>query len=78
MNLPKMIAELRTAREQVEQTIMVLESMAEGQGKRRGRRPLWMTNTRQGIFDGAREATSEGMKRYWATKRKKTTAAKKK
>ena len=38
-----MLAELRNEREQVEQAIMVLERIARGRGKRRGRPPKWMT-----------------------------------
>jgi len=38
-----MLAELRNEREQVEQAIMVLERIARGQGKRRGRPPAWMS-----------------------------------
>jgi len=43
MDINKMLAELRAEREQVEQAIMVLERMARGQGKRRGRPPAWMS-----------------------------------
>lgn len=43
MDITKMLAELRAEREQVEQAIMVLERMARGQGKRRGRPPAWMS-----------------------------------
>jgi hypothetical protein len=43
MDITKMLAELRNEREQVEQAIMVLERIARGQGKRRGRPPAWMS-----------------------------------
>jgi hypothetical protein len=43
MDINKMLAELRNEREQVEQAIMVLERIARGQGKRRGRPPAWMS-----------------------------------
>jgi hypothetical protein len=36
MNLSKMIAELRTQRESIEQAILVLERTAAGQSRRRG------------------------------------------
>lgn len=39
----KMVEELRTERAQIEEAIMVLERIARGQGKRRGRPPAWMT-----------------------------------
>src|ERR1700686_1112239 len=40
MDINKMLAELRTEREQVEEAIIVLERMARGRGRRRGRPPL--------------------------------------
>lgn len=43
MDILKMFADLRQEREQVEQAIMVLERLARGHGKRRGRPPAWMT-----------------------------------
>jgi hypothetical protein len=47
MNLDKMLAELRTEREQVEEAILVLERMAVGRGRRRGRPPKWMTEVKR-------------------------------
>jgi len=38
-----MLEELRTEREQVNEAILVLERIAAGRGKRRGRPPAWMT-----------------------------------
>jgi len=38
-----MIAELHQEREGIEQAILVLERLAAGQGKRRGRPPAWMS-----------------------------------
>jgi hypothetical protein len=43
MDINKMLAELRAERESIEQPIMVLERIARGQGKRRGRPPAWMS-----------------------------------
>ena len=43
MDLTEMLAELRTERQQIEQAIIILERLARGRGKRRGRPPLWMT-----------------------------------
>ncbi len=42
MDVSKIIAELRSEREQIEEAIEVLERLAQGRGKRRGRRPAWM------------------------------------
>jgi hypothetical protein len=43
MDLKKMLADLRQEREQIEEAIMILERLARGRGKRRGRPPAWMT-----------------------------------
>lgn len=45
MDVNKMLAELRQEREQIEEAIIILERLARGRGKRRGRPPLWMTQT---------------------------------
>jgi hypothetical protein len=47
MDITKMLAELRQEREQVEEAIMMLERLARGRGKRRGRPPAWMTATKK-------------------------------
>jgi hypothetical protein len=47
MDINKMLAELREERENIEQTIVVLERMGRGQGKRRGRPPKWMTEVKR-------------------------------
>jgi hypothetical protein len=44
MDLTEMLAELRAERQQIEQAIIILERLARGRGKRRGRPPLWMTS----------------------------------
>ena len=43
MDILKMLADLRDEREQIEQAIVVIERMAQGRGKRRGRPPAWMS-----------------------------------
>jgi hypothetical protein len=58
MDINKMLAELRTEREQVEEAIMVLERLARGQGKRRSRPPAWMTTVkRRGRPPGSKNKT---------------------
>lgn len=42
MDVTKMLAELRTEREQIEEAILTLERLARGRGKWRGRPPAWM------------------------------------
>jgi len=44
MDVSKMLAELRQEREAIEEAILILERLARGRGKRRGRPPLWMTS----------------------------------
>jgi hypothetical protein len=43
MDINKMLAELRQERDQIEEAIVVLERLARGRGKRRGRPPAWMS-----------------------------------
>lgn len=47
MDLEAMLAELRQERAQIEQAIAILEQLARGRGKRRGRPPLWVTEVAQ-------------------------------
>jgi len=42
MDITKMIAELRAERDGLTEAILVLERLAVGQGKRRGRPPAWL------------------------------------
>jgi hypothetical protein len=41
MDINKILSELRAEREQIEQAILVLQGLAQGQ-RRRGRKPAWM------------------------------------
>lgn len=43
MDVLKMLAELRSEREQIEEVMVALERLARGQGKRRGRPPKRMS-----------------------------------
>jgi hypothetical protein len=55
MDIEKMLAELKAEREGVEQAILVLERIAAGRGRRRGRPPAWMkTIKRRGRPPGSR------------------------
>jgi hypothetical protein len=57
MDVDKMLAELRAEPENIEQTIIVLERISRGQGKRRGRPPKWMTEVkRRGRSPGKNKA----------------------
>ena len=56
-----MLDELRAEREQIEESIIVLERLARGQGKRRGRPPKWMTQLkRRGRPPGSKNEAKEG------------------
>jgi len=70
MNPAKMIDELRTERQNIDQAILVLERIAAGQGRRRERPPAWMSNASQVCLTQAKKAQSERMKAYWAKRRK--------
>jgi hypothetical protein len=45
MDVAKILAELRSEREQIEEAILSLERLARGRGNRRGRPPSWMSAT---------------------------------
>jgi hypothetical protein len=47
MDINKMLEELRAEREQVERAILVLERIAVGRGRRRGRPPAWMSQIKR-------------------------------
>jgi hypothetical protein len=43
----KMLAELREERERIEQAILVLEQIASGRSRGRGRPPKWMSEVKR-------------------------------
>ena len=47
MNIETMLRELREERAGVEQAILVLQRIASGRGRRRGRPPAWMSSTKK-------------------------------
>lgn len=47
MDIGKILEELRTELQQVEEAIISLERMAAGSGKRRGRPPAWLLSARE-------------------------------
>lgn len=85
MDILKMLSELRSERGQIEDAILVLERLARGHGKRRGRPPKWMTNThsrqasqaeapkRRVVSAEARKRMGEAQRRRWAAVRKAQT-----
>jgi hypothetical protein len=58
MDMNKMLDELRTERNQLDEAIVTLERLAAGRGKRRGRPPAWMnTVKRRGRPPGSKNKT---------------------
>jgi hypothetical protein len=47
MDTTKMLTELRQERESIEEAILVLERLARGRGRRRGRPPAWLLEARK-------------------------------
>ena len=45
MDLTQMLSELRSQKAQIEEAILVLQRLAAGGAKRRGRPPKWMSST---------------------------------
>jgi hypothetical protein len=61
MDVTKMLTELRQERESIEEAIMVLERLARGRGRRRGRPPAWLMEARKratGRTPGRSKATA--------------------
>jgi hypothetical protein len=44
MDVTKILVELKSEREQIEEAIVSLERLARGRGRRRGRPPSWMAD----------------------------------
>ncbi len=61
MDVNRILTELRTERELVVDSIMHLERLARGRGKRRGRPPKWLTEGREQTKRGSgRKRRPEG------------------
>jgi hypothetical protein len=48
MDINKILSELKAEKEQIEQAILVLQSLGQGQ-RRRGRKPAWMKAASVGV-----------------------------
>jgi hypothetical protein len=81
MDILKMIAELRSEREAIQDALVVLERLAQTRGKRRGRPPAWMSVVRAAdssehepksrVFSAdTRKRMAEAQKKRWAAYRK--------
>jgi hypothetical protein len=47
MDVAKILTDLRAEREAIEEAILVLERLAQGAGRRRGRPPAWLAAIRK-------------------------------
>lgn len=47
MDVSKILADLKSEKEQLEEAILSLERLARGRGKRRGRPPAWMAEAKK-------------------------------
>jgi hypothetical protein len=61
MDVLKMLADLRGERQHLDEAILVLERLAQGGRRRRGRPPAWMTTTikRRGRPPGSKNKPKE-------------------
>jgi hypothetical protein len=85
MNLVKMIADLREQKRALEQSMLILERIARGQGKRRGRPPAFLSNLmgksesagttrkRKPFSAETRKKMAASQRRRWAALRKKAS-----
>lgn len=77
MDINKMLAELREERENIEQAILVLERIAQGGGRRRGRPPKWMSqmHVTEPQQDGSASESGGGKRRFSAEARRRMAEA---
>ena len=71
-----MIAELREQKRALEDTMIMLERLARGQGKRRGRPPRFLSEA--GVSRKRRPFSAETRKKMAASQRKRWAAMRKK
>jgi len=63
MDIARLLTELRTERQLLEEAILAMQRLALGGGKRRGRPPAWMRNTipkRRGRPPGSKNRPKAG------------------
>jgi len=82
MNIITMLAELRSERERLAEAILVLERLAAGGQRRRGRPPKWMaasaasagnnrpTGKRRSFSAATRAKMAEAQRKRWAARKK--------
>ena len=80
MNLVQMLEELRAERQRLEEAILVIERLAAGGARRRGRPPKWMSKAtatdttetqpkKRSVSAAARKRMAAAQKKRWAAKR---------
>lgn len=77
MNIEKVIGDLRAYREQIDQAIVALESLARRREKKRGRPPKWMSEApaqTRTFSEATKKKMAASQKKRWAAARKKKPA----
>jgi hypothetical protein len=88
MNILQMLEELRSERQRLEEAILVIERLAAGGARRRGRPPKWMSKVtsvdgtetqpkKRSVSAAGRKRMAAAQKKRWAAKKaeaKKTAA----
>jgi len=88
MDILKILAELRSEKERLEEAILTIERLAAGSlGKRRGRPPKWMANVkvatgtslapkkRRKFSAATRKRMAEAQRKRWASRKATAQAA---
>ena len=86
MDVLKILSDLRSERQRVQEAILAIERLAAGSAKRRGRPPKWMSKInsaetsegeqtpKRSVSVAARKRMAAAQKRRWAAARKAQTA----
>jgi hypothetical protein len=80
MNIVSMLEELRAEHRRIAEAILVMERLAAGGARRRGRPPKWLSNTqtapvesgpkkRRSFSLATRKKMAEAQKKRWAAKK---------
>jgi hypothetical protein len=78
MDIVKMLSDLRSERERLQEAIVVMERFAAGSGRRRGRPPKWMSKANSPEpSPRKRTVSAEGRKRMAAAQKRRWAAARK-
>jgi hypothetical protein len=79
MDITHILSDLRSELQQLDEAILVIQRLAAGQGRRRGRPPAWMAQVQHGETAApASGGPARKRKPFSAATRKKMAAAQKK